>query len=101
MELRVGQALASAVDTTQIIITKVSAGDLDLTCGGVPMVAKGAPVEQVEGDPAFMQGTLLGKRYVDASGAIELLCTKGGEGSLALAGELLVTAEAKTLPSSD
>lgn len=101
MELRVGQALASAVDTTQVIVTKVAPGDVDLTCGGVPMVPKGSTADAVDGEPEFMQGSLLGKRYVDAAGTLEVLCTKGGEASLAVAGEILGTAEAKTLPSSD
>ncbi|MFI0961317.1 hypothetical protein ACH4S8_07900 [Streptomyces sp. NPDC021080] len=101
MELRVGQGLTSAVDTTQIIVTKVPAGDVDLTCGGVPMVPKGTDVAPENANPEFMKGTLLGKRYVDSAESIEVLCTKAGEGSLALAGELLVPAGAKALPSSD
>ena len=35
-------------------------------------------------DPAHAQGSLIGKRYVDAEERYELLCTKGGEGSLVL-----------------
>jgi len=101
MQLRVGLALASAVDTTTIIVTKVPEGDVDLTCGGVPMVPKGSQAPPVTADPAFLQGSLLGKRYIDEDGTIEVLCTKGGEASLALSGKLLVTAEAKALPSSD
>ena len=101
MELRVGQALSSAVDTTQVIVTKAAGGDIDLTCGGVAMVPKGTATEAVAADPAFLQGTLLGKRYVDEDGTIEVLCTKPGNASLAIAGRILGTAEAKTLPSSD
>lgn len=101
MELRVGLALASAVDTTTIIVTKAPSGDVDLTCGGVPLIAKGTQAPEVEADPAHLKGSLLGKRYVDAADGIEVLCTKGGEASLALAGELLVPADAKALPSSD
>ena len=36
--------------------------------------------------PAHAQGSLIGKRYVDAAEALELLCTKGGEGSLSVDG---------------
>jgi hypothetical protein len=101
MELRVGQALASAVDTTQVIVTKTPVGEVGLTCGGVPMIVKGTEPPVVAADPAHMKGSLLGKRYVDEAGSIEVLCTKPGDASLALAGEFLVTAEAKALPSSD
>jgi hypothetical protein len=46
-------------------------------------------------------GTLLGKRYADEAAGLEVLCTKGGEGSLSVNGSLLVLREAKPLPSSD
>ncbi|WGL54016.1 hypothetical protein P5P86_09350 [Nocardioides sp. BP30] len=101
MQLRVGLALASAVDTTTIIVTKVPEGEVDLTCGGVPMIPKGTEAPPTSADPAFMHGSLLGKRYVAEDGTLEVLCTKGGDASLALAGKLLVTADAKALPSSD
>jgi hypothetical protein len=52
-------------------------------------------------DPAQTQGTLIGKRYLDAAERFELLCTKGGAGSIAINGELLRVKEAKALPSSD
>lgn len=58
-------------------------------------------------DPAMQlataqdQACLVGKRYADERGAIELLCTKGGKGSLALNGAVLVVKQAKALPSSD
>ncbi|MET7770860.1 hypothetical protein [Nocardia sp. NPDC005366] len=101
MELRVGLALASAVDATNVIVTKVVAGDYDLTCGGVAMTPKGAPAAQVVGDPDAMRGSLLGKRYVTEGGTLELLVTKAGEGSLAVGGQLLQQAGAKALPASD
>ena len=46
-------------------------------------------------------GTALGKRYVDASESLEVLCTKAGEGSLSLGDEPMVLKEAKPLPASD
>jgi hypothetical protein len=101
MQIRVGQALASAVDDTNVIVTRVPAGDVNLTCGGVPMIPKGGEGSTAEADPAHMNGSQLGKRYVDEGDTIELLCTKAGAGSLALDGKPLVTQEAKALPSSD
>jgi hypothetical protein len=46
-------------------------------------------------------GTALGKRYVDAEGTVEILCTKSGAGSLHLDGRPLSLKESKPLPSSD
>ena len=46
-------------------------------------------------------GAGMGKRFVDSSGAVELLCTKAGEGVPAVAGEVLVLKDAKPLPASD
>jgi hypothetical protein len=43
----------------------------------------------------------MGKRYVDADGAYELLCVKPGKGSLAVNGVALVIKDAKPLPASD
>lgn len=101
MKLRVGIALVSAVDATQVIVTKAPDGEVELTCGGVPMVEKGVEVPEATADPAHQGGTLLGKRYVDAADSLEILVTKPGDGSLAVNGEPLAQAGAKTLPSSD
>jgi len=101
MQLRVGLALASAVDSTNIIVTKAPAGEVALTCGGVPLIAKGSDAPKVEADPEHLKGSLLGKRYVDSADVVEVLVTKGGEASLALDGVLLEVAGAKALPSSD
>jgi hypothetical protein len=45
--------------------------------------------------------TLIGKRYVDADEAIEVLCIKPGTGRLARDGVPLEPKSAKPLPSSD
>jgi len=71
-----------------------------LTCGGAPMSEERA-AQTVSVDPAFAQGLKMGKRYTDASGSIEILCIKPGEGGLALDGVPLQLKEAKPLPSSD
>ena len=44
---------------------------------------------------------LIGKRYVEESSGLEVLCTKSGQGQLALDGVALVLKTAKPLPSSD
>jgi hypothetical protein len=49
----------------------------------------------------FMAGSLIGKRYVNESAGIELLCTKGGTGSLAYEDQPLTIKQTQALPSSD
>ncbi len=69
-------------------------------CGGAARV-EGTPAEKGEPDPAFASGTQMGKRYVDESGTVELLCVKAGRGSLSIDGAALDIKSAKPLPSSD
>jgi hypothetical protein len=101
-QLKAGARLKSAVCATEVIVIAAPPGGADVRCGGVAMLAAGeqAP-EGAALDSAAASGTTLGKRYVSASGDLELLCTKPGKGSLAVGGEPLVLKEAKPLPSSD
>jgi hypothetical protein len=46
-------------------------------------------------------GSAIGKRYTDAAGTLELLCTKADRGVPAVDGEVLGLKEAKPLPASD
>ncbi len=100
VELKPGAKFQSAVCSTQVIVVK-GAGPADLRCGGSPMVGAGSPaIDGVHSDDAS-GGTLLGKRYTDESGSIELLCTKAGSGSITVGDSTLDVAQAKTLPASD
>ena len=102
MQLKAGTRLKSSVCETQVMVVKAPPGDVDLTCGGAPMIALDAdPAPGVTLDPARAEGTLLGKRYADDDAGIELLCTKPGSGSLWLASAPLAFKQAKALPSSD
>jgi len=100
VELKPGAKFQSTVCTTQVIIVKGS-GQVDLRCGGSPMKATGASL--VDGTPAApnSDGTLLGKRYGNADGSVEVLCTKAGEGSLSIADKPLGIVQTKALPASD
>lgn len=99
MELKAGARLRSAVCDAEVMVIKASAGD-DLTCGGQPMLAD-APADKAAGDDAQMNGCVIGKRYVNQEESIEVLCVKGGDGSLYYNGEELMTKDTKKLPSSD
>jgi hypothetical protein len=102
MKPRVGQSLSSTVDSTTVIVVRWPDDDLDITCGGAAMVQKGdgAPSGGTP-DPAQMDGAQLGKRYVDESLGVELLCTKAGQGTLAVGGRALPQKAARPLPASD
>ena len=97
--MKPGSRLKSAVCDTEVIVVRAG-GEGVIECGGKPM-GEDRPAERGAIDPAFAGGTMTGKRYVDAAGAIELLCVKSGAGSLSIAGAALVPKEAKPLPSSD
>lgn len=102
LQLKAGSRLQSAVSDAQIMAIKVPAGEYDLRCGGVPMVAVGGePPADAALDAGDSGETLMGKRYVDAEETVEFLCTKGGAGSLSLDGTPLQVKQAKQLPSSD
>ena len=99
-EYSVGTRWRSVACDTEVIIVKApSAGELN--CGGWAMV----PVNIEQGRsvvrPPFDKGSQIGKRYQDQAGTLELLCTKAGLGSLALAEEILTVKAPKPLPSSD
>jgi hypothetical protein len=100
--IKPGLRLKSAVCSTEVMVIRAPAGEAQLSCGGVEMLAGGeSPSAATPLDPAHAQGSLIGKRYVDAEERFELLCTKGGEGSLSLNGAPLTVKQAKALPSSD
>ena len=102
IRIKPGTRLRSAVCDTEMMVIAAPADEIDLTCGGAPLIdiAQDAPAGGSL-SPDAVDGTLMGKRYVSESGDLELLCTKPGEGSLALAGASLTVKGAKPLPSSD
>ena len=103
MKPRVGQTLVSTVDSTTVIVVRCPDEDLEITCGGAPMVDAKDPSAGTKStpDPAQMGGSQLGKRYADDELGIELLCTKAGDGTLAVNGTPLPLKGAKPLPASD
>ena len=101
-QLKPGARLKSAVCATEVMVVRAPAEALDLRCGGAPMLAPNeAGGAEARLDPAFAAGSLVGKRYVDGTDRLELLCTKGGQGSLSLGTEPLGVKQARALPSSD
>lgn len=102
MQLKPGSRWRSAVDTSEVVVVRPAKGDVELACGGHPMLAVGATApEGLEINPAFASGTAVGKRYVDAETGVELLGSKAGTGSLSIDGRVLTLRDAKALPASD
>ncbi|WP_299577245.1 hypothetical protein [uncultured Williamsia sp.] len=97
--VKTGTRLQSQVDDTEVIVVRAADSLDDLRCGGHPMVEVGGE-RGGELDPAFGEGTVLGKRYLADDGA-EVLVTKAGQGSLAVGQTALAVKEAKPLPASD
>ena len=96
--MKPGTKLKSAVCDTEVMVIKGSG--VTVECGGAAM-AETKPETPGALDQAFAEGTLIGKRYVDEGGSIELLCVKGGKGSLSVGGKKLTVKDAKPLPASD
>lgn len=93
--LSTGQRIKSSVCDTEVMVITAPGNDLDLTCGGVTMGDDG------DINPDQTEGTVIGKRYVNEDGSLELLCVKPGDGSLAVDGTPLKLKESKKLPKTD
>lgn len=100
--LKPGARYKSAVSDAQLMVIKAPAGEYDLACGGVSMLGGTATAPEGAALAAGDAGeVLIGKRYVNADESLEMLCTKGGKGTLTLDGTALEIKQAKQLPSSD
>ena len=99
--MKAGTRLRSVVCSTEIIVVRAPDENVPIECGGAVMELLGTSPPPGVPDPEYMSGTQLGKRYVNEDIGIEVLCTKAGDGSLAIAGKNLVLKQAKPLPSSD
>ena len=103
MQLKPGLRLKSQVCSTEVIIVRPPATELELTCGGKPMIALTESADEgLTPAPGLDTGNAMGKRYTtNDDTTLEVLVTKAGAGTLA-AGDLPLTLkDAKPLPSSD
>jgi hypothetical protein len=102
MKLRPGQKLKSAVCGAQVVVVRAPADDVEVGCGGAPLLDDGdEPDGSAQLDATLGEGAVLGKRYADEDLGLELLCTRAGEGALTVDGRVLPLKGAKPLPSSD
>ena len=87
MDLKPGSRWASQVCSTEVVVVRTSTKPVSLECGGHPMAPVGEDgAAGLTLDPAFAEGSLIGKRFADPDSGLELLVTKAGEGSLAVDG---------------
>ena len=99
--IKTGTRLRSQVCDTQVIVVRATERLDDLRAGGVPMLPLDAEIPGgATLNPDFAGGNMMGKRYVDESGA-EVLVTKAGAGTLSVGHVPLTLKEAKPLPASD
>jgi hypothetical protein len=98
MDLKPGMKLFSTGSPAQVVVVKAPTEPVELRCGGQPMALDDG---NSDGAPDDGEPLLLGKRYVDAEGGIELLCSRAGAGPLSCDGVELTLKDAKPLPSSD
>ena len=101
MRVRVGSRWRSTVDATEVMVIRAPSAEVDLRCGGQPMTPPGGEAGGAELNPLHSDGTQIGKRYADEEIGLELLCTKAGQGSLAIGEQPLLLKAAKPLPTSD
>ena len=100
--LKAGTRLRSAVCSTEVMVIAAPGDDVDVRCGGAALIGMDEqPPDGAALDAAASGGTLLGKRYVNEAGDLELLCANPGKGSLACNGAPLALKSAKPLPASD
>jgi hypothetical protein len=102
MELKPGSRWKSAVCDTEVVVVRAVKEPAELQCGGHAMVAHNTDKPAgLAMSPAFATGTQAGKRFADEPSGLEVLCTKGGAGSLSIDGRAIAAKEAKKLPASD
>ena len=101
MQLRPGTRLFSTVCDAQVVVVKAPSEDVEIACGGSPMVAEDPGGASGSPDESLGEGPALGKRYADEELGLELLCSQAGTGALTVNGNPLLAKGAKPLPASD
>lgn len=97
-----GARLRSQVDVTEVVVIRVPSDGLVLKCGGFEMVGPDTQAEPGHAPLAGLDtGNVLGKRYTDEEGRVELLVTKAGSGTLTAGDIVLTIRQPRALPSSD
>jgi hypothetical protein len=99
MTMKPGTRLWSAVSAASVVVVRPPSEEVKLTCGGVPMLDH--EPQATNPDPATGEGPAIGKRYVDEQTGLQVLCTRGDAGVLAVDGRPLTMMNSRALPASD
>ena len=97
--MKPGTRLWSPVSAVSVVVVRPPSQEVTLTCGGVSMLDHEPPAGGAEG--ATGEGPIIGKRYVDEQTGLQVLCTQGAPGVLAVDGRPLEMMSARPLPASD
>lgn len=102
LTVKVGSRLFDTASTAEFIVVRAPSEEIDLTISGnTPAFSADGRAESVAPKQSPGETSIIGKRYVDDAGTIELLCCRAGDGTPAVSGSPLQLKEAKPLPSSD
>lgn len=106
MQTKPGLKLRGTTCSTEIVVVRPAAQDVEITCCGEPMTDAEVDAPAAAPDPNGARSRaehdiLLGKRYTDEESGLEVLCTRPGSGELAVDGRPLALKGTKPLPSSD
>src|ERR1700690_1199429 len=102
LTLKPGVRLACGACPTEVVVVRAVDRPVSVACGTDALIELSeVPAERPPVGGGADTLVVLGKRYIDADGTIELLCTKAGAGPLICDGEALVIRGTKPLPSSD
>jgi len=103
MPLKVGSRWRSNSAGVELVVVRPPTAEIGLECGGEPMepLQSSTPPVSAPVSAASDPDIRLGKRYVNQTFGIEVLCTRAGTGPLSVSGEPMVIKDAAPLPSSD
>jgi hypothetical protein len=100
--LKPGTRLFGARCQTEAIVVRAPDHAVDVRIGGLPALLDAAErTEDQQVSTPAEAAAQLGKRYIDDTGELELLCTKAGSGAFGVSDRLCSVKEAKPLPGSD
>ena len=102
IDAKPGSRWRSAVCESEVVVVRAPASPVNLSIGGMRVVAAGADRPAGAGlDESLADGSLLGKRYADEVSGLEVLCTRSGAGTITVDGRPATVLAPRQLPASD
>jgi len=103
MPMIVGSRWRSNSGGVELVVVRPPKAEVGLECGGELMEPQHSSTLPISppASTASVPDIQLGKRYVNQTFGIEVLCTRAGTGPLSVSGEPMAMKDAAPLPSSD